>query len=235
MKYKKIVYILLVSLFIVGCQNEMSKANSVEEYIPQHLMNAEVTADIMTLEMDPDTLKKVENTGQRMREHLVNNMEWYLKYVEEHAEKKSFPYHPNFGVTKEEYEFVLNAIDQSKLINTKDGKLKFKKKNNHEVEIFSSESIKLLKYVVIDTEKNTVKTSLGECEYFGEILASPEQKLTGPWHGKQWLLKKDDLIYIFSLGKMEVGNKSIIDISVKGKYKGEIINKEEALEFSSVS
>ncbi|HDR3889829.1 TPA: hypothetical protein QCO65_004305 [Bacillus cereus] len=235
MKYKKIVYILLISLFIVGCQSETSKANSVEEYIPPHLMNAEVTADIMTLEMDPDALKKVGNIGQRMREHLVNNMEWYLKYVEEHAEKKSFPYHPNFGVTKEEYEFVLNAIDQSKLVNKKDGKLKFKKKSDHEVEIFSSESIKLLKYIVIDTEKNTVKTSLGECEYFGEILASPEQKLTGPWHGKQWMLKKDDLIYMFSLGKMETGNKSIIDISVKGEYKGEIINKEEALEFSSVS
>ena len=58
MKYKKIVYILLISLFIVGCQSEVSKANSVEEYIPPRLMNAEVTADIMTLEMDPDTLKK---------------------------------------------------------------------------------------------------------------------------------------------------------------------------------
>ena len=46
-----------------------------------------------------------------MREHLAN-MEWYLKYVEEHAEKKVS--HLNFGVTKEEYEFVLNAIDQSK-------------------------------------------------------------------------------------------------------------------------
>ena len=78
-----------------------------------------------------------------MREHLVNNIEWYLKYVEEHTEKKSFPYHPNFGVTKEEYEFVLNAIDQSKLFNTKDGKLKFKKKSNHEIEIVSSESLKL--------------------------------------------------------------------------------------------
>ena len=43
-------------------------------------------------------------------------------------QRKSFPYHPNFGVTKEEYEFVLNAIDQSKLVNIKDGKLKFKKK-----------------------------------------------------------------------------------------------------------
>lgn len=90
MKYKKIVYILFISLFIVGCQSEVSKANSVEEYIPAHLMNAEVTADIMTLEMDPDTFKKVGNIGQRMREHLVNNMEWYLKYVEEHAEKKVF-------------------------------------------------------------------------------------------------------------------------------------------------
>ena len=50
MKYKKLVYILFISLFIVGCQSEVSKANSVEEYIPPHLMNAEVTADIMTIE-----------------------------------------------------------------------------------------------------------------------------------------------------------------------------------------
>ena len=77
-----------------------------------------------------------------MREHLVNNMEWYLKYVEEHAEKKSFPYHPNFGVTKEEYEFVLNAIDQSKLVNIKGWKAEIQEKSDHEVEIFSNESIK---------------------------------------------------------------------------------------------
>ena len=67
MKYKKIVYILFISLFIVGCQSEMSKANSVEEYIPSHLMNAEVTADIMTLEMDPDELlkEKLENISEK--------------------------------------------------------------------------------------------------------------------------------------------------------------------------
>lgn len=75
MKYKKIIYIFFISLFIVGCQSEVSKANSVEEYIPSHLMNAEVTADIMTLEMEPDTLKKVGSIGQRMREHLASNME----------------------------------------------------------------------------------------------------------------------------------------------------------------
>ncbi|ANS45812.1 hypothetical protein BT246_03740 [Bacillus thuringiensis] len=33
MKYKKIIYIFFISLFIVGCQSEVSKANSVEEYI----------------------------------------------------------------------------------------------------------------------------------------------------------------------------------------------------------
>lgn len=31
MKYKKIIYIFFISLFIVGCQSEVSKANSVED------------------------------------------------------------------------------------------------------------------------------------------------------------------------------------------------------------
>ncbi|MGQ0421186.1 hypothetical protein ACT4US_21155 [Bacillus sp. HC-Mk] len=38
----------------------MSKANSVEEYIPSHLMNAEVTADIMTLEFPYEIKEKLE-------------------------------------------------------------------------------------------------------------------------------------------------------------------------------
>lgn len=56
------------------------------------------------------------------------------------------------------------------MVNIKDGKLKFKKKNDYEVEIFLSESIKFFKYVVINMKKNIVKIFLGECEYFGEIL-----------------------------------------------------------------
>ena len=79
MKYKKLVYILFISLFIVGCQSEVSKANSVEEYIPPHLMNAEVTADIMTLEISLCDKREVEKIGKKMSEHVKNNIDWYLK------------------------------------------------------------------------------------------------------------------------------------------------------------
>ena len=61
MKYKNNIY-LFISLFIVGCQSEVSKANSVEEYIPSHLMNAEVTADIMTLEFPYEIKEKLEKS-----------------------------------------------------------------------------------------------------------------------------------------------------------------------------
>ena len=40
-----------------------------------------------------------------MSEHVKNNIEWYLKYVEGHIRKTSYPYHPNFGITEEEYDF----------------------------------------------------------------------------------------------------------------------------------
>ena len=42
---------------------------------------------------------------------------------------------------------------------------------------FSDENLNLIKNIRIDTEKNTIKTPLGECEYEGEIKASDEQKL----------------------------------------------------------
>lgn len=106
MKYKKIIYIFFISLFIVGCQSEVSKANSVEEYIPSHLMNAEVTADIMTLEMDRDTRKKVEVITKKMSDHVKNDKEWYVNYISGHIDKQVKPYHPNFGITEEEYNFL---------------------------------------------------------------------------------------------------------------------------------
>lgn len=46
---------------------------------------------------------------------------------------------------------------------------------------------------------------------------------------------KKDLIYLFSLGKLEGENKSVIDISVKGIHEGKLISKEEVVEFRSVS
>ncbi|MCU5520209.1 hypothetical protein OCA41_07790, partial [Bacillus cereus] len=119
-------------------------------------------------------------------------------------------------------------------INTKDGKLFFKKKD-HEIQILSDENLNLIKNIRIDTEKNTIKTPLGECEYEGEIKASDEQKATGPWSGKMWTLKSNGLLYHFSLGKLKNINKSIIYISIKGIYKDRIINTEEAVEFHSVS
>lgn len=235
MKYKKIIYIFFISLFIVGCQSEVSKANSVEEYIPSHLMNAEVTADIMTLEFPYEIKEKLEKIGNKMSDSITNNLDWYLKYAEEEIiPKKTFPYHQNLGITKEEYDFMIDKMNNAEYVNTKDGKLFFKQKD-HEIQILSDENLNLIKNIRIDTEKNIIKTPLGECEYEGEIKASDEQKATGPWSGKMWTLKSDGLLYHFSLGKLKNINKSIIYISIKGIYKDRIINTEEAVEFHSVS
>lgn len=235
MKYKKLVYIFLTLLFAVGCQSEVSKANSVEEYIPPHLMNAEVTADIMTIEMDRDTRKKVEVITKKMSDHVKNDKEWYVDYISGHIDKQVKPYHPNFGITEEEYNFFRNAVENSSLSNTSYGKLQFKQKSNHEIEIVSSKNLELFQNIVIDTEKNIVKTPFGECQYVGEEKTSLDQKITGPLHGKQWVLKEQNLIYVFSLGKLEGENKSIIDISVKGIHEGKLISKEEVVEFRSIS
>ncbi|WP_025151281.1 hypothetical protein [Bacillus sp. H1a] len=234
MNYKKIVYILLILLFIVGCQSEVSKANSVEEYIPPHLMNAEVTADIMTLELPHEVKEKLERITNKTRNSLANNLDWYFKYVEEMMPNGNLPYHENFGITKEEYDFMIDEMNKAKYVNTSDGKIFFKKKG-HEIQIRSDEKLKLVKDISIDTEKNVIKTAFGECEYDGEIQASDGQKLINPWNGKQWVLKKDGLIYRFSVGKLVNTNKSIIYITIKGIYKEKIINTEEVVEFHSVS
>lgn len=79
-----------------------------------------------------------------MSDSITNNLDWYLKYAEEEIiPKKTFPYHQNLGITKEEYDFMIDKIDNAEYINTKDGKL-FKKKD-HEIQILSDENLNLIK------------------------------------------------------------------------------------------
>lgn len=90
---------------------------------------------------------------------------------------------------------MIDKMDNAEYINTKDGKLFFKKKD-HEIQILSDENLNLIKNIRIDTEKNTIKTPLGECEYEGEIKASDEQKLLV--HGwKDVDFKSNGLLYHF--------------------------------------
>ncbi len=47
--------------------------------------------------------------------------------------------------------------------------------------------------------------------------------------------KKGNLIYLFSLGKLEGEDKSVMVISVKGIHEGKLISNEEVVEFRSIS
>ncbi|CAM4101227.1 hypothetical protein BAAL111456_15075 [Bacillus albus] len=49
------------------------------------------------------------------------------------------------------------------------------------------------------------------------------------------MLQKENLIYLFFLGKLEGEDKSVMVISVKGIHEGKLISKEEVVEFRSVS
>ena len=46
---------------------------------------------------------------------------------------------------------------------------------------------------------------------------------------------KENLIYLFSLGKLEGEDKSVMVISVKGIHEGKLISNEEVVEFRSIS
>lgn len=61
------------------------------------------------------------------------------------------------------------------------------------------------------------------------------KRILGRVNGKQWMLQKENLIYLFSLGKLEGEDKSVMVISVKGIHEGKLISNEEVVEFRSIS
>ncbi len=96
-------FALVVAMSLAAAGPEYSAAAMADE-IRSLLPAREGSVDLMTTSLN----QRVADLGGRMERAAQNNREWLLAYVRDHADTKGpLPYHPNFGVTEDQYREVL--------------------------------------------------------------------------------------------------------------------------------
>lgn len=200
----------------------------MEEEISQHpiedyLKEGEVKADILTLGMKPDKAKKANAIATKMQKNLAEKREWLTSYMAQVKEGEVLPYHPNFEITKDEYKIILDSKYDMRLMKkgetpitvTREGNLLILKANNTDV----------IKTVTVDLKVNTVKTDYGILSYDGEIKASDDQVVTGPWSGHHWKLEEGNISKLEDINTMDENTelKTINFYVGQLKETGEII------------
>lgn len=215
------VFILILVSSLTGCKGagEIKGASDtipLEEMLPIGTINVELMAMGLQNAEDSDRLTQLMD---KLQIGIAANPDWLTEYVKEY-EGKELPYHPNFGLSQEEYDEYLGLSDHIKLYQSGDGVISIEKTGDEQYEISQMEGLRLIDNIKIDLSENTVSTNYGTCKYNGEIKASDQQIATGRWNGYSWILENmaDTSNYQsvqFNLGQMEDSKKIIMYYQVR--------------------
>ena len=147
-----------------------------------------VYADVMDVTVSAEALALT----RKFQEGTKENPEWFREYTA-NAPPGPLPYHPNMGVTEQEYARMLELAADFGLTKVDEAELVFKRVNDARIIIEADGQMTPLNGVEIDLDGDRVKTPHGETGPHELIDANPEGQLTsGPWRGVQWSLEKLD-------------------------------------------
>jgi hypothetical protein len=92
--------------------------NKLKEALPR----GAVTGELLVAQLRPDVAK----VQQKFQAAQQRNAQWFRSYAQEHRRMSApLPWHPNFGITQEEYALWLQGRSQRVWRNPIDGPLEF--------------------------------------------------------------------------------------------------------------
>ncbi len=234
-KNMKQIHILLISLLLLSGhsfsqthQQQQTTTREIKNNLNNLLPNGKIVADVMT---SVKQSKRREELSEKSLAGIQQNYEWFIDYMKSYPDGKPKPYHPNLGVTEDEYKELQSLLSDIEFVSSLNSHITIKRKNNIIEFEADNKSLKLLEYVKIDLLKNIV--TIGEYELsFSDTINITDDKngLKSKWKGYVWKLEEPQGIdfdalkdlqslktkqYKFTIGRLEKNNKTFM--SIKGQ------------------
>ena len=182
-------------------------------------------ADLLVLGMP----KTADDIARRLTATLAADPAWLKSYLAEKALKpgEPLPYHERFGITKEEYQILLKAMDKMEMIKVGEVMAKVQATGGKIVIKIEGTSMPTDTFEFTDDGKS-MKCSFGTTAIRTEIDQTEPTSPTGPWKGTQWTLEqgtpdltgtKDAITIKVALGTDAAGRRMIY-IRMVGRHKG---------------
>jgi hypothetical protein len=185
----------------------------------------------------------VQNTEQQAlekiyKESIRQNYNWYTHYLDSFSGQPELPYHPNFGLTEEQYQALLNYRKDITLASTETGDIEIR--NEKDIISFkASGKMSLLDKVRIDTRNNTVLYDNYLLNFSDTIHVNNENHgLKSTWDGYTWRFSEprdmnmEDIRntenltarhYKLTVGHLNKTGKTIINFTAREMVNGDFI------------
>ena len=231
----KFALLFLALSFTQGVQAEKVSEKDWKQYLP--VTGKSIQADVMQIK----TSDELEKLADKIKEGMRKNPEWALEFMRSAPKGQPLPYHENLGLTKNEYERMLElSQNQGGISLQKNGTipLTFEPLPDGRIQILSTKD-SLLSNLVISTDKistDKVVTSFGDLTNVSEINNQDPNAITGAWKGIKWskeTINEEKMTgesIQFCIGKIEGKAVGII------YYDGKVLNglKKPPMQFSQI-
>ncbi|MBN1489867.1 MAG: hypothetical protein JXA69_08115 [Phycisphaerae bacterium] len=131
--------------------------------------------------------------------------QWLMSQMENAPDRGPLPYHPNHGLTEDEYREYLELVEELMLIPTEDTILAIQSRASDEVSLDLVGDHPDFDGVTINLKTGAVHTVVGDVDH-GELLpADAKLRTLGAWSGFRWHILN---------GTVESGNAVLMDLNV---------------------
>lgn len=160
---------------------------------------------------------RLEALTQQFREAISQDPEWMQQYVAEAdlAPGEPLPYHPNMGLSQDEYGEMQRLFNEMVLTPTRTADLTVIQ-TDEGFNLDGEPGLPGLSNISIDTDGATVRTPFAVLSGVERVSPSEDQTITGPWSGLSWWHEDinpatgDGVAVSFDLGRLEESGDGLL-------------------------
>jgi hypothetical protein len=178
------------------------------------LPKGEMNADVMVVELSA----RYKELSGKLKQAIARNHEWYTEYLKSSGAVRPLPYHPNLGLTKEEYDEMESLASGGGLRKTQTVKLTINIQPDGSIGFSPEPALAALADVRIDASWNAVQTPYGKTTLLSAVH-TPSGGLFS-WDGVEWSGGRVDratlkgLVVKVFLGKVRESGKTFLGYTV---------------------
>lgn len=156
---------------VVECKN-------LEDYLP----TKPLSVDVMTMAAPA----RLDELVTKIKQNASENPEYWGNLKTPGGQP--LPYDRRMGISEDEYKELFALFDTLELRTLKTVRLNIARKNDI-VSFDGGDILPELNGVEFDLRTCGLTTRYGQTSMHDSVVASEDQKLTGPWNGMEWTLK----------------------------------------------
>ncbi|MBI4243302.1 MAG: hypothetical protein HY606_04355 [Planctomycetes bacterium] len=174
--------------------------------------------DVMTL----GTSARCQELVLRLQQGVGRHPDWWLTYMKDVEPGRPLTYHPNFGLSEDEYKEFLGCTKTGmELIKKGEVEVFVKHEGAERYVLNAGNQLPELSGVVVDLNEQVVETPFGVCKQVSRVEASAGQTVTGPWSGYQWKFEKGgrELDQMKTVGQLMDLDITLVQFAL-GRFQG---------------